>query len=200
MPAMTRAETPTLISTTGTQNVPSKWIQIRQGQWTGQVSLCGEMNREHGGWAGLWMWGGLRLSDSKGLPPRWGLDVCLCVGGGVGIISSASHWSPELDAGGTSITFAHQEPRFTEEKACPHAKITNNTKQCINVLSYLAPCALFQKLPWFPITFSNVSIPPLAGQSPAYIENFISSFLAHTFPCEHRLHPTCFLPLYTPSQ
>ena len=62
--------------------------------------------------------------------------------------------------------FAHQEPRFTEEKACPHAKITNNTKQRIKVLSYLAPHALFQKPPWFPITFSNVSVPPLAGQSP----------------------------------
>ena len=52
---------------------------------------------------------------------------------------------PALDAGGTQITFAHQELRVTEEKACTHAKITNNTEQCINVPSYLSDCALFQK-------------------------------------------------------
>lgn len=80
---------PTLISTTGTQNVPSRWIQIRQGRWAsvGRWSWAQSMGRPLSvRWArAQWQW---RAASTVGFGC---VPVCR---GGVGIISSASPWSP----------------------------------------------------------------------------------------------------------
>jgi len=124
--------------------------------------------------------------------------------GGVGIISSASPWSPLSGrpwtwCWGNIDNVCPTGAQIHRGEGCLHAKIRNNTKQRINVLSYLAPRALFQKPPWFPIIFSNVSVPPLAGQSPGLHWKLHMQLPSTHLSLWAPSPPTCFLQLYTPN-
>lgn len=93
---------------------------------------------------------------------------------------------------------AHQEPRLQRRKACRHAKMTNNTKQCRKVLGYMSDYTLLQKASMAPHYLQgNVPAPLLAIQSSGLHLELHLQPPGIPLTREHPLHPICFLPLYT---
>ena len=81
---------------------------------------------------------------------------------------------------------------------CKDHKQYQVTYKCAQLPSTSCPLPKTSMVP--PLSSVMFQFRLLLVKALAFIENFICSFLAHTFPCEHRLHPTCLLPLYTPSK